>query len=130
MLKNCMMQIPIQIWQDCIIQWLQRSAQVERLGNQDTIALDRRLYSLVMMGQPPQQRLLRMLKCKKIFQDGDGTEAIFKVQEILRGPADVVDAAATSAMGEPEPVRPNPGVAQPFPPIGPNVGSAQKRREQ
>jgi hypothetical protein len=131
MLKNCMIHTPysnIQIWQDCIIQWLQRSAQVKRLGNQDTIASDHRLYSLIMMGQPHQQMFLRML-AKNKFQFCDGNKAIFETQEILRGPADVVDPAAASAMAKPEPVLPNPSIGQPYPPKGPNVGSARRRRD-
>ena len=80
------------------------------------------------MGQPHQQMFLRML-AKKTFQIGDGNKAIFETQEILRDPADVVDPAAASAMGEPEPVLPNPSIGQPYPPKGPNVGSARKRRE-
>ena len=80
------------------------------------------------MGQPHQQMFLRML-AKKTFQISDGNKAIFLTQEILRGPADVVDPAAASAMGEPEPVLPNPSIGQPYPPKGPNVGSARKRRE-
>ena len=80
------------------------------------------------MRQPHQQMFLRML-AKKTFQIDDGNKAIFETQEILRGPADVVDPAAASAMGEPEPVLPNPSIGQPYPPKGPNVGSARKRRE-
>ena len=45
-----------------------------------------------------------VMLAKKTFQIGDGNKAIFETQEILRGPADVVDPAAASAMGEPEPV--------------------------
>ena len=63
---------------------------------------------------------------QKILQ---GSKAIRKVREILRGPPDVVDPAAASAMGEPEPVLPNPSIGQPYPPKGPNVGSARKRRD-
>ena len=43
MLQNAMMQMPTQTWQYCIIQWLQNKALVRR-ENQDTIALDRRVY--------------------------------------------------------------------------------------
>ena len=80
------------------------------------------------MGQPHQQMFLRML-AKKTFQIGDGNKAIFETQAILRDPADVVDPAAASAMGEPEPVLPNPSIGQPYPPKGPNVGSARRRRD-
>jgi hypothetical protein len=47
MLPNAMMKMPIQMWQSCIIQWLQHKAQVRRLRTRHDRIVSQSIFMIV-----------------------------------------------------------------------------------